>query len=312
MPKTPRSATRIVPVRYEAPASYELDVKIFPLSEFRRRVSAEHLRAPQRVDFHMLLHVTRGTCMHMVDFESLPCRRGSLLVLGPGQIQRFDTKSIAWEGWMAIWRPEFLQGRATTTARGELEVFHQLADLAVYRELSGSEQAAMTEGLNRMAADARRRGNTAALQSLLPHQLQALLVRLHLIQAKSESTATAPAVLLQRFKRYRLAVEQKLHHLHRVADYAKLIGCSQKSLQRATLAVVGVSAKTFLSQRILLEAKRVLVHTGESVTVVAEKFGFDEATNFVKFFRRRAPLGDNMWFQVSVWNDCFVAGSSRA
>jgi AraC-like DNA-binding protein len=288
MRKYPKSAAQIVPVRYEAPASYELDLEVFPLSEFRRRVSAEHLRTPQRVDFHMLLYVTRGRCSHMVDFETHSCRRGTLLVLGPGQIQRFDTNSTAWEGWMAIWRPEFLQGRATTTVRGELEIFHQLADLAVCRELGRTEQVAMTEALNRMVADARRRGNAAALPSLLRHQLQAVLVRLHLIQTRSESNSAAAPVLLQRFKRFRLAVEQELHRLHRVADYAKLIGCSQKSLQRATLEVAGVSAKTFLSQRIVLEAKRILVHTGESVSVIAEKLGFDESTNFVKFFRREA------------------------
>jgi AraC-like DNA-binding protein len=288
MRKKPGSAARIVPVRYEAPANYQLDLEVFPLTEFRRRVPAEHLRAPQRVQFHMLLYVTRGTCTHMVDFESHSCGRGSLLVLAPGQVQRFDTTSTAWDGWMAIWRPEFLLGRATTTVRSELEVFHQLADLAVYRELGRSEQVAMTEGFNRIAADARLRGNAAALQSLLRHQLQALLVRLHLIQAKSEFTSAAAPVIMQRFKRFRLAVEQELHRLHRVTDYAKLIGCSQKSLQRATLEVAGVSAKAFLSQRIVLEAKRILVHTGESVSVIAEKLGFDESTNFVKFFRREA------------------------
>ncbi len=288
MRKNFAAIARLLLVHYAAPASYELDVEIFPLSEFRRRVSAAHLRTPQRVDFHVLLYVTRGQCMHMVDFQSFRCKRGTLLVLGPGQIQRFDSSSSTWEGWMAIWRPEFLQGRATTTLRSDLEVFHQLADLAVCRQLSGSERVAMGEGLNRMANDARRRVNAAALQSLLRHQLQALLIRLHLIQAKAESsTAAAPAVL-QRFKRFQLAVEQKLHRLHRIADYAELLGCSQKSLQRATQQVVGVSAKGFLAQRIVLEAKRLLVHTGESVSVIAERLGFDEATNFVKFFRREA------------------------
>ena len=288
MRKYARGATRIVPVGYVAPATYKLDAEIFPFAEFRRRVSAAHLRTPQRVGFHMLLYVTRGTCTHMVDFEFLSCRRGSLLLLGPGQVQRFEADFTRCDGWLAIWRPEFLLGRATTSVRSELEVFHQLADLAVYRELNGGEQAAMIEGLERMAADARRRGDVAVLQSLLRHQLQALLVRLYLIQARSESKSSAAPVLLRRFKRFRLAVEQELHRLHRVAEYAELIGCSQKSLQRATLEVVGVSAKTFLSRRIVLEAKRLLVHTGEPVSAIAERLGFAEATNFVKFFRREA------------------------
>ncbi len=281
---------QIIRVRYDAPASYELDLEIFQLSEFRRRVSVEHLRTPQRVDFHVLLYVTEGRCTHMVDFETLACRRGTLLVLSPGQIQRFDAKSTDWEGWLVIFRPEFLPARATTTVISDQDTFYQLADLSVHRTLSGSEQEAVAEHLKRMALDARLRTNTNALHSLLRHQLLALVIRLHLIQAKDGRASSARPVLLQRFKRYRLAVEHELHRLHRVADYAKHIGCSQKSLQRATLEVAGVSAKNFLSQRIALEAKRLLAHTDQPISVIADKLGFDEATNFVKFFRREAGV----------------------
>jgi AraC-like DNA-binding protein len=230
----------------------------------------------------------------MVDFEPLACGRGTLLVLSPRQMQRFDAKTTDWEGWLVIFRPEFLPAKAFATVIGEQDALCQLADLSVHRTLSESEQEAVTESIERMAADARLRTNTSALHSLLRHQLLALLVRLHLIQAKGGPASAAAPVLLQRFKRYRIAVEHELHHLHRVADYAKLIGCSQKSLQRATLDVAGMSAKTFLSQRIVLEAKRLLVHTGQPVSVIADKLGFDEATNFVKFFRREAgvPPGD--------------------
>jgi AraC-like DNA-binding protein len=290
MSKKLTSSKQIARVRYDAPAGYALDLEIFRLSEFRRRVSVEHLRKPQRVDFHVLLYVTAGRCTHMVDFESLACRQGTLLVLSPGQIQRFDAKSPDWEGWFVIFRPEFLPARVSATVISEQDALYQLADLSVHRTLSRSEQEAVTENLERMAVDARLRATTSTLHSLLRHQLLALLVRLHLIQAKGEPASAVAPILLQRFKRYRLAVEHEFHHLHRVTDYAKLIGCSQKSLQRATLEVAGVSAKTFLSERIALEAKRLLVHTDQPMSVIADKLGFDEATNFVKFFRREAGV----------------------
>lgn len=294
MRKKPTPDEQVARVHYAPPADYGLDLEIFSVSELRRRVSAEHLRTPQRVVFHVLLYVTQGQCTHIVDFESLACGPGTLLVLSPGQIQCFDAKSTQWDGWMVIFRPEFFQGRAAMTVVSELENFHGLADLSVHRTLSESEQHAVNENLQRMSVDARLNANASALHSLLRHQLQALLVRLHLIEVKYTSVVATPSVVLQRFKRYRLAVEQDFHHLHGVADYAKLIGCSQKSLQRATLEVAGVSAKSFLSQRIVLEAKRYLAHTGQPVSVIADKLGFDEATNFVKFFRREVgmPPGD--------------------
>lgn len=289
-----RAAANIARIGYQPPAGYGLDIEIFKFSELKRRVTAKHLRVPQRVDFHILIYVADGRCTHMVDFESLPCKRGTLLVLSPGQVQRFDGESTHWEGCLVIVRPEFLQGRSPTTVLGELEDFNQLLDLPVHRTLSANQQEAVQTILDRMAADARLQGDTKVLQSLLRHQLLALIVRLHLIQESRAHPSRHTPVSLQRFTRYRRAVEQQLSEVHRVADYAKLIGCSQKSLNRAAVEIAGVSAKAYLSQRIALEAKRLLVHTTRPVAAIAEQLGFDEATNFVKFFRRetgQAPGG---------------------
>ena len=49
-----------------------------------------------------------------------------------------------------------------------------------------------------------------------------------------------------------------------------------------------MNAKAFIASRISLEAKRLLVHTDLSVTLIAESLGFEEATNFIKFFKREA------------------------
>jgi AraC-like DNA-binding protein len=35
-----------------------------------------------------------------------------------------------------------------------------------------------------------------------------------------------------------------------------------------------------------VEAKRLLAHTALPTAVIADRIGFDEATNFIKFFRR--------------------------
>jgi len=278
--------TDIARIGYEPPGGYGLDVEIFKLSELRRRIAEARLYVPHRVEFHVLFYMTKGRCMHMVDFESLPCKPGTLMVLSPGQVLRFDADSTHWDGWLLMFRPEFLQGQPLTTELRDLESFHQLVDLPMHRTLSANQQKVVKGILDRMAADTKLQADSKTVQPLLRYQLLALIVRLHLIQASHGQASQHTSVSLQRFKRYRLVVEEQLHRLHRVTDYAKLIGCSHKSLHRATVEVAGVSAKTYLSQRIALEAKRLLVHTAQPVAVVAEELGFDEATNFVKFFRR--------------------------
>ncbi len=222
----------------------------------------------------------------MVDFESIACGQGSLLILQPGQVHCFDA-TTDWQGWLVIFRPEFLLPKETTTLVTELEV-SPLCELPVHLAMTEDAQQAVVESITRMFRDAQLKTSSTSLHILLQSQLSALLNRLHLIVACCEQTERVAPVLLQRFKRYRLAVEQDFQHRHRVTDYAKLMGCSEKSLGRTVQEVSGMSAKAFLSQRIALEAKRLLAHTGLPVSVIAYKLGFDEATNFVKFFRREA------------------------
>ena len=233
--------------------------------------------------------------MHMVDFESIACTQGSLLVLRPGQIQRFDLGSD-WQGWMLIFRPEFLQPllqpssqqKMATALVAELEIFNCLETLPTHLALNGYAQKAVLEGIIRMTGDAQLKSDTKILHMLLRNQLHALLVRLHLIQAGDKKTETSAPIFLKRFIAYRLAVERNFQCWHQVADYAKYLGCSEKSLSRATHSVVKLSAKAFLSKRVLLEAKRLLSHTDMPISNIADALGFDEATNFVKFFRREA------------------------
>ena len=60
----------------------------------------------------------------------------------------------------------------------------------------------------------------------------------------------------------------------------------EKALSRMCIAAVGVPAKVVINQRLILEAKRLLAHTTLPVQSIGSALGFDEATNFVKFFRK--------------------------
>lgn len=283
----PPANNEIIPVRYAPPDGYGLDLEIFPVSALRRRVSTKMLQTAERIEFYMLIYVTEGRCTHTADFESITCEPGSLLILQPGQVHRFDA-ATDWQGWVLLYRPEFRQPRESPMSPDELEVFQYLEDLPVHLALGESEQQVVTASITRMFEDARINAGAGILHALLRNQLYALLIRLHLIQSCGQQPERATPLAVQRFKRYRSTVEQEFHRWHRVSDYAKFLGCSEKTLGRSTLEVSGMTAKTYLSQRIALEAKRLLAHTGSPVSVIADTLGFDEATNFVKFFRREA------------------------
>lgn len=282
---TPRTRREpITPVEYTPPSSYALDVEVVSAAELRRRVAAVPDRGVERVDFQVVLHVTRGTYRHMVDFDVHRCGPGSVLVLSPGQAHRFGEPS-SWDGWMLIFRAETL---APGDGPGSFAIARHVADLPTHLHLERDAREAVAETIRRMTCDARLRAPRRIVASLLASQLETVLLRL--AHAASDAAEGVDPTALGRFARYRAAVEREHTRWHRVARYAKHLGCSQRSLARATMEVAGMTPKAMLTARIVLEAKRRLAHTLSPVAAIGDGLGFAEPTNFVKFFRRETGM----------------------
>ncbi len=275
------------PVRYQPATGYLLDLEIMPMSTLRARKGDDFLNTRERIEFHMIVFITENKCTHMVDLEQLECKPGSILVLHPGQIHSFDV-SVKWQGWLILFRPEFLFPQGKESLLSKLNIVHQLEELPTQLQLENIQQNLLTDCITRMWHDTMLDANSSVLNTLLQNQLHALLNRLYLISSGCDRKPSIIPTNLHRYKRFRYAVEHNFHQWHKVSDYTNLLGYSEKSLSRLTNEVSGVSAKTFLSKRIALEAKRYLSNTELSVTNIADKLGFDEVTNFTKFFKREA------------------------
>nr|WP_246164293.1 helix-turn-helix domain-containing protein [Xanthovirga aplysinae] len=63
-----------------------------------------------------------------------------------------------------------------------------------------------------------------------------------------------------------------------------------KRLNKATSSVLGKSPKEIVGNRIILEAKRLLAYTNESIKEIGFHLGFEEPTNFIKYFRKHCNV----------------------
>ncbi len=278
----PRAREVIVPVLYQPPGGYQLDLEVKEVSVERGRPSVPFLGLPERLDFHLFLYLTSGAIHHFIDGERVRGRAGSLVTARPGQVQQWILDG-SWRGWLILFRPEFVRSRP---ALRDLSTSAVLDAFPAHMVLDDQEQEAIREVVSRMAADACRATAAPERQALLHSQLEELILRLKLACGRVLPEATPPSSLYRRFRRFSAAVENHFAQLHDVAEYARRLGCSPKTLARASQRGSGLSGKAFIAQRIALEAKRLLAHTDLPSSEIALLLGFDEATNFAKFFRR--------------------------
>jgi hypothetical protein len=159
----PKNQTGAALFTYQ-PVGRALDIEIFHVSDLRRRTTAAEIRAPHRYDFHMLICVTQGQVTQWVDFRPVHCAPGSLLVLRPGQVHRLGD-SQEWEGWLVLFRSEFLPSDTQITA--DLLPALGLDRLPEHMVLAPPDFDATHEAIARMRQDATREAPPKGTHALL-------------------------------------------------------------------------------------------------------------------------------------------------
>nr|WP_253940964.1 helix-turn-helix domain-containing protein [Dickeya dadantii] len=231
----------------------------------------------------MLIFVTHGQCVQLVDFNSVPCEQGDLLVLQPGQAHNFGSDND-WDGWVMLFRPEFILAAPTQDHDIKLAVNPKLLPEKV--TLNGNDQQRITHLIAQMRADTHIDAPLEDVHALLRYQILLLLEFLGIIHGRKQVNESMSSSPLRRFKQFQIIVEEHYAQWHQLAEYSKILRCTEKSITRSTLLAVGLTAKAFIAARINLEAKRLLAHTDLPIAAMAEKLGFEEATHFTKFFKR--------------------------
>lgn len=85
-------------------------------------------------------------------------------------------------------------------------------------------------------------------------------------------------------------IEWNYTQLHTVAQYADLLHITPKSLNRRISINNQMTPNDVIKNRIILEAKRLLVHTSLSIKQISYKLGYEGTSYFIRFFTKQASL----------------------
>lgn len=262
---------------YEPSQGYPHDVEVFTVSDLRKRFGYDRMKIPYRYAFGMVLLITKGKCEQSVDFQKMHCRAGDLIVVSAGQAHRFGNETD-WEGQIVLFRAESVPELKKT---GVMSANPQL--LQLHEGLS--EQVLIH--INQLRIDSKLEGSKQEVNKLLQLQLRSLLARIAILTNQSDAACEQSSS--RSYRRYNEFSDMLEKHYMNQPDlnfFAAKIGCSVKSLSRSVFQFSGLSAKKLMTKRIVLEAKRLLVHSDMNVGEISEALGFDEPTNFIKFFKR--------------------------
>lgn len=241
---------------------------------------------PGRATFHYLILVTEGELRHDVDHVTRTVAPGQWLWVRPGHAQCWHPPGTA-RGPFILFEPDVLTPAtarllAPLTAHEAPAVLSPHPDDTLWLQQTAFQLLDEHRALGRRPLDVHH----ALRRSLL----ESLLLRLANSLGVAAPDPTAGGSRGDTYGRFVDALELHFRELHLAADYAELLGCSVRTLSRAAQDATGHGVRELISERRLLEARRLLGGAQWDARAVAVHLGFTDPANFGRFFRDRTGL----------------------
>ncbi len=116
--------------------------------------------------------------------------------------------------------------------------------------------------------------------------LKRMLITATRIIKQTQFDQDASPKQLELIRKYNILVEQHFKEKHQVSDYAEMLFKSPKTLSNFFKKNDAPSPLKIINDRIIAEAKRLLLYSDKSAEEIAYELGYNEPSHFSKFFKK--------------------------
>lgn len=243
----------------------------------------EHLfiNTPHKHSTYVTVLFTLGTGVHIIDFERYEVKPGAVFLLNPGQVHCWNLSADA-DGYVFFHTREFYN-RVFVERRIEDYPFFHLGQNYPVLYAKDAELETVLSLFREMVKEQERGERDQAHKTALLTDL--IYVELSRLYPESRGGATKGTPAFEKVMHLQRLIDAHFRTLKFPAGYAEKLNITPRHLSRICRETVGKSPQELITDRIFLEAKRLLVHSDITVAAVAEQLGYDDPSYFIRQFK---------------------------
>ena len=279
---------RIPKVIFTPKAHKDIGIEVIELSDIYKRSHDEtdsFISMPHRINFHNLLYITQGHGTHFIDFNTYTIQAGSVVFINKNQVHAFDLINQP-QGKLIIFTDEFLD-TIFTTIKTPLSAHNYLLSsyspaFSLSKETRSSCDVLLAEIINEYQV---KKPNLNFLNLIF----SAVLTKLSNERPRSYEHYLSES-RTEKFMIFIQLLEVNYTNTRDAKIYADMLHMTYKSLNQICKLATKQTTKQLIDAYVILEAKRKLSIENIRVQQLADELGFDEVTNFVKYFKKNSLL----------------------
>lgn len=243
------------------------------------------LTTPHRTGFYHIIWFQKGSPTHLVDFNPVKIVPNTILFLNKDIVHRFDNKNN-YDGKLILFTDSFFCKIESDTKFLRNSILFN--DFFSVSQIQVQKQSKLFTDLLQQMTDELQNSKDTSQADILQNLLHNFLLYSEREKRKQNFIEIKKDADFDYVMLFKQLLETEYKNQKRVNYYAKEISITEKRLNLATAKVLGKTPKEIINDRIMLEAKRILAHTTESVKEIAFHLGFEEPTNFIKYFKKHS------------------------
>ena len=231
----------------------------------------------------MLFIITKGEGIHTIDYKDYSYKEGTVFSLRKGVTHKF-TKNNA-DGELLIFTEDFIiKHIGKKDSLKSLQLFNELLESPKI-QLSKSMYSEVETILKQLNTEIQleKDAHSSSIKRSLLHVLISKLYREKTLDRNSKTNTK----YLGQFLTLQNLIEQQWIENKTALNYAKQMSITPKTLNNIVRSTVRKSAKSLIDDVATTQIKHLLVNTELSITEIAYQSGFDDPTNFFKYFKKK-------------------------
>lgn len=256
----------------------ELDVYA---NDFISHIKNHHIATtPHKHDFYLIVLFTKGNGTHEIDFNTYNIKPGTVFMMAPGQMHNWKvSKDI--DGYVFFHTKNFYDKGFTMASVLNYPFFNSIHNLP----LISLKKKSFEKLILLFKETVEEYQNIDVLKFEKLHAL-ITLVYIELSRNYLPATKIENETYLLKVRKLEHFIDIYFKFKKYPHEYASLMNLSEKHLNRINKECLNKTTSDLIAERIILEAKRLLIHSKNTVTEVAAELGYDDNSYFSRFFKK--------------------------
>lgn len=258
----------------------------FYCNDFKSHLN-DHLHSiakSHKHDFFLTVLFTKGYGAHEIDFSTFPIQPGCVFMMYPGQVHSWKfTNDI--EGYIFFHSADFFDQHYAGRSVYQFPFFYSSQNKPCLQLTTGQVDKLKCH-LEELKEEYRSK------ESFRTQKLVSLVDLIYLDISRWYLQQPPQAILgsdgySAKLRQLGRLIDTNFHEHKSAAYYAEKMNMTSKHLNRIVKTTLDQTTSDLILDRIMLEAKRKLVHEAGNLSQIAFSLGYDDYAHFSKLFKAR-------------------------